>query len=1283
MLPPPAVSLLSRLKFRMKLLLGVAFLNGFVIALGGLSLYESYQQHQKRAEATSQNIARMVEEELTSDFEKVDLSLLSVVDEIDRQMAEKGKIDEHAINKLLVRLKLRMPEVDSLRVADATGRVRYGTGVLASQPVSIADREYFIRQRDRPQSGLVVTQPLLTRIDRKWAIPVSRRLSGLDGSFAGIVYANVSVEHINQTFAAINVGRNGSVALRNEELALVARHPMLDNRISEIGTKVFFPEIQALMLAGQTTGTAISRYPADNIERCVSFRKLSAYPFYILIGLAVDDYLADWRFEAAKTSSAVAFFILITLLSSWWICRSWKQHRAQQRLVEEQSRQIAEDVVALQQVGLKARKLAQAVKQSPAIVVITDVHGNIEYVNPKFTEVTGYTAEEALGRNPRLLKSGLTPPEVYRDLWAAILAGQAWQGELLNRKKSGELIWENTRISPLIGENGKISHFIAVKEDITQRKAAEVQMRKLSQAVEQSPAIVVITDVHGSIEYVNPKFTEVTGYTSEEALGQNPRILKSGLTPPEVYRGLWSSLQAGQAWHGELLNRKKNGELIWENTWISPLTGEDGKISHFITVKEDITQRKAAEAQMRKLSLAVEHSPSSVVITDRNGTIEYVNPKFTEASGYSASDAIGNTPGILSSGLTPAETYHSLWARISSGQEWSGELLNRNKKGELFWESERIAPITNEQGEITHFVALKSDITERKQAEAALHLSNSAIEASSNGILVIAARGAARPVLYANPAFEQMTGYDAADTLGKDIFELLGTQEEPVLSEYLSSALRQGEKRCSVVPSRHRDGSRFWNEFAITVVRNAEGVITNYVGVLSDVTSRIEYEDQLSHQANHDDLTGLANRSLLMDRIRQAIANAHRYGHSAAVLLVDLDHFKYINDSMGHAAGDQVVRQVAQRLSGCAREGDTVARMGGDEFVLVLNRVEDEQDVARVLERIVDSISKPMRVEGRELHITSSLGASLFPKDGDNPENLLRYADTAMYRAKEQGRDGYWFYTADMNTRMMERLTLEGNLRHALENQEFILHYQPQVDIRSGRIVGAEALIRWQSTTLGMVSPAKFIPLAEETGLIIPIGDWVLASACQQIKRWQAAGLPRLRVAVNISASQFRQKSFAERLAALLEENRLDAANLELEITESMLMHDIEEAIAIMRSLKAIDLHLSLDDFGTGFSSLSYLKRFPIDVLKLDQSFVRDVLVDPDDATIARTVIGLGHSLNLKVVAEGVETAEQLTFMQTHDCDLVQGYYFSRPLPADDFAALLKQGLAPALGSRG
>ena len=815
------------------------------------------------------------------------------------------------------------------------------------------------------------------------------------------------------------------------------------------------------------------------------------------------------------------------------------------------------------------------------------------------------------------------------------------------------------------------THVKRIAADLIEIQQTGLKTKKLSQAIEQSPVSVVITDTAGVIEYVNPKFTASSGYSLEEAIGRTPSILKSGLTPASVYRDLWLTVLAGKPWRGELHNRKKNGELFWEDTRISPLSDDAGTITHFITVKEDITERKAIEENLKKLSLAVEHSPVSVMITDHQGVIEYINPRFTEVTGFAANEVFGKTPRVLKSGTTALATYRELWSSISSGRNWSGELQNRTKSGQLFWESEKIAPIVDGAGKITHFVAIKEDITERKHADERLHLLTRAMESSSNGIMVLDALAPERPILYVNPAFLQITGYEERAVLGKPAAQLFGLAAERNAFAEIDADLDYGEERRAVVHSTRADGSRYWNEFAISPVRNGEGAITHFIGVINDVTARVDFEQQLAHQANHDGLTGLANRILLADRLDQALAQAHRYGHHLAVLMVDLDNFKYINDSLGHAAGDQLVKGVADRLSICVREGDTVARMGGDEFVLIMSYAEDETDVTAMMQRIVATIAAPFVIEAREFHVTCSTGAALYPRDGESAEHLLRNADTAMYRAKEGGRNGFRFYTADMNARMMERLSLESGLRQALANGEFVLHYQPQVDIRTGRIVGAEALVRWQHPEAGLVPPGKFIPLAEETGLIEAIGEWVLREACAQNKRWQDAGLPHLRVAVNLSARQFRQKDFVARVAAILAESRLPAGCLEFELTESMVMHDPEQAVLLLLQLKHAGLQLSLDDFGTGYSSLGYLKKFPIDVLKLDQSFVRGVLADPDDAAIARTVVGLGHSLGLRVIAEGVETAEQLNYLAALGCDQMQGYHFSRPVAAQDFAALL------------
>jgi diguanylate cyclase (GGDEF)-like protein len=433
-------------------------------------------------------------------------------------------------------------------------------------------------------------------------------------------------------------------------------------------------------------------------------------------------------------------------------------------------------------------------------------------------------------------------------------------------------------------------------------------------------------------------------------------------------------------------------------------------------------------------------------------------------------------------------------------------------------------------------------------------------------------------------------------------------------------------------------------------------------------------EATFQRQASHDVLTDLPNRTLFKDRLTLALAHANRYRNMLAVVFVDLDRFKNIIDTLGPAVGDRLLQGVAERLGSCLEEGDTLARLGGDEFVILLPRLQRADKAVKVAQSVLEVLKPVFMFNGHELHITTSIGISLYPYDGTDVDTLLKNADTALYRAKEQGRNNYQLYTPAMNARAFERLAMENSLRKALERGQFLLHYQPQVDVQTGRIVGMEALVRWQHPDLGLVFPAEFIPLAEETGLIVPLGEWVLHAACAQTKIWHKAGFPQLFVSVNLSARQFQHQALADTVARVLRETELDPHTLELEITESIAMQNADFTNVILRHLKDMGVGIAMDDFGTGYSSLSYLRKFPIDTLKIDQSFVRDLSTDPNDAAIANAIIVLAHSLKLKVVAEGVETVEQEAFLKAHHCDKLQGYLFNRPLTAIQFEQLLFQG---------
>ena len=508
---------------------------------------------------------------------------------------------------------------------------------------------------------------------------------------------------------------------------------------------------------------------------------------------------------------------------------------------------------------------------------------------------------------------------------------------------------------------------------------------------------------------------------------------------------------------------------------------------------------------------------------------------------------------------------------------------------------------------------------------------------------------------------------------------------DTVFAPWRDDALSRGFASCIALPLQHRsetfgtlsiyseEADAFDAEETRLLVELADNLAYGITS-LRETQQRRTFERELERQASFDMLTGLPNRHLLNDRSAQSIAQAKRSGQRVAMLFLDLDDFKYINDSCGHAGGDALLRAVAARLQAMVRESDTVARWGGDEFVILLSGLAQAEDVRNVAQKVVAAFAVPFMAAGQELHVTASLGISLYPEDGRDSETLLKHADAAMYRAKEHGGNGLQFYDREMEAQAEERVAMHGALCRATQRQEFELHYQPQVDLRSGRIRGVEALIRWRSPGLGMVAPDRFISLAEETGLIVPIGEWVLRTACAQAKAWHAAGHAGLQVAVNLSARQFRQQDVAGLVRDALAESGLAAKYLELELTESVLMKDGEAVAHTLHQLKAMGVSLALDDFGTGYSSLSYLKRFPIDVVKIDRAFVRDVTVNADDAALTRAIIAMARSLNMSTVAEGVETLGQLSFVIGNGCDAMQGYYFSRPLPVDEMTALLRDG---------
>jgi diguanylate cyclase (GGDEF)-like protein/PAS domain S-box-containing protein len=564
---------------------------------------------------------------------------------------------------------------------------------------------------------------------------------------------------------------------------------------------------------------------------------------------------------------------------------------------------------------------------------------------------------------------------------------------------------------------------------------------------------------------------------------------------------------------------------------------------------------------------------------------------------------------------------------------------------------------------------------EKQQAETALRDSEARfrglLESAADGIIIV---NTEQQIIMVNEQIEKMFGYDRAELLGRPVEILIparfaGHREQG--RAYLRHPERRPMDQMQDIRALCKDGSELPVEISLSPLETPEGLIVS--AVVRDITERKRFQQQLDHQANHDGLTDLPNRNLLTDRLDQALLGAPRHRREVAVLFVDLDHFKVINDSLGHDLGDRLLKIVAERLTGCVRLNDTVARQGGDDFVIVLSDLEKAEDTTMVARKIQETVALPLNIDEHALEMTCSIGISVYPKDGEDARTLLKNAEAAMYRAKERGRGSFQFFTAELNERAVARMTMATHLRRALERDELLLHYQPQVSLASGRITGMEALLRWQSRELGPVPPDQFIPLAEETGLIVPIGEWALRTTCAQNRAWQAAGLSPLPMAANLSARQFQDRELPGMVARILRETGLDPHFLELEITESMVMQDVESTATLLGELKGLGVQLSMDDFGTGYSSLSCLKRFPFDTLKIDISFVREITSDPESAAIARTIIAMAHNLKLRVIAEGVETEGQLRYLRAHGCDAMQGFFFSRPVPADEFAGLLRE----------
>jgi diguanylate cyclase (GGDEF)-like protein/PAS domain S-box-containing protein len=833
-----------------------------------------------------------------------------------------------------------------------------------------------------------------------------------------------------------------------------------------------------------------------------------------------------------------------------------------------------------------------------------------------------------------------------------------------------------------------------------------------------SPLAIIEFDVDLIVERWNPAAEVMFGWTKFEVLGR-----KTPLVPPH----LMSEAEAhrvrilnGKSFASvETVRQRKDGTIVDVSVSAAATYDSAGKVAGMVAMFADVSGRKNDREALRRSSARLEAlvaaSPLAIMVQDGEGVIRRWNQAAERIFGWTEQEAVGKQ--MLAVPDDKKAEGAGFRERILRGEHFADvEAIRRHKDGRDIPVSLSAAPLRNAHGEARGLVMFAADISERKGAERRQNIQNAVTillaEADTVGQVIprviqtlcegLGWAAGARRIVARNDGLMRHTedwGLPAPEIqvfLGQSATRVDTTSENAGLLRRVWAGgqpvwLPDVAQEPSFVRGAAAMAAGLHCAFAFPIMVSGEfyGVIELFarevrqrdedvVKIATQISSQIgqfiarkEAESHLTFFANHDTLTRLPNRVMFNERLTQAIARAQRLASMAAVLFIDLDRFKIINDTLGHDAGDELLKQLAARLRECLREGDTIGRQGGDEFVVLVEGVSDPAQVAGVGQKILDTVARPYLIRGHEFHVTASIGISIYPEDGHDQQTLLKNADIAMYRAKEQGKNNHKFYSAQINSHSYERLALETSLRRAVERDEFLLHYQPKVDMRSGRITGVEALIRWQHPELGMVPPGEFIPIAEETGLIGPIGEWVLRTACTEARGWVASGLSPITIAVNLSARQFSSDELAIAILRVLRDTGLDPRLLELELTESTVMHNAERATEILQQLKRLGVRVAIDDFGTGYSSLSYLKRFPISSVKIDRSFVLDLPDDKDDAAITQAVIAMAHSLRLRVVAEGVETPEQFRFLEEHHCDEMQGNYFSKPVDALSIARLL------------
>ena len=959
----------------------------------------------------------------------------------------------------------------------------------------------------------------------------------------------------------------------------------------------------------------------------------------------------------------------------------------------------------------EASTLLEAIVNSSSDAIVGKTcEGIITSWNPGAERIFGYTAQEVIGRSAQILfPAGRIDEEL--DILARIVRGERVpQFNTIRLRKDGTPLNVAVTVSPVSDCHGTVIGASKIAHDITPSKEAEAALQageeRFRAYVEQAADALFVHDLTGRFLDVNQRACASLGYSREELLGMSVFDIDTEYDAARA-QSAWETILPGQPFTLLGRHRRKDGTTFPVEVQFGCFHLQDTR--RYLGMVRDITERSRAEAELReseeRFRAMVDSIPQLAWTARADGFRCWFNQRWY--------DFTGTTPEQMESrGWQSVHDPEMLprvmvqWtAAIAAGEPFEMEFPLRGADGRFRQFLTRAVPVKNASGQVVEWVGTNTDVDELKRvqdnlrknkarlselnadlnktvAENALiadalynEKERAQVTLNSIGDAVICTDTEGR-VSYLNGAAERLTQWTITDSIGRrleEVFHLVEAESREVIQNPMLFAV-DAKSFMALLPSCiliRRDRTELSIEGSCAPIHDRDGNITGAVMVFRDVSVARSLSRQLAYQAAHDSLTDLPNRNLLRDRLGQAVASLPRHHTSLAVLYLDVDRFKHINDSLGHAIGDRLLQSIALRLTACVRTSDTVSRQGGDEFVIMLVDINGARDAAIGAEKLLHSLRLPYVLDAHELHVSASIGIAICPQDGTEADALLRNADSAMYEAKQQGRNNYQFYRKALNESALARQSLEGDLRHAITRQQLELQYQPIMDVRSGHVAGVETLLRWHHPTQGLLLPADFMPIAEDSGLIVPIGQWVLRTTCAQARDWQLEGMARMRYAVNVSPVELRAKEFVAGVATVINETSIEPSILELEVTETYLMQDSKSTALVLKSLKDLHVNLALDDFGTGYSSLSYIRRFPIDTLKIDRSFVKDLTTDAADASLVSAVINMGKSLHMQVVAEGVETREQLSFLEMQDCHEAQGYFFSPPVAAKAFAPLV------------